>query len=694
MVRVERSARRRVPVARRLASLLRRLVFHPLPEVMAVEKSVVRSVRFSPEEWARVEGWAADAQVSPSRYVREAALRRRPQAKPRGVRAEAVVELNRVGRSLNQLVRLAHQARRDAAAGERRDPALGGRRRDGDAGRGGGRPVERARGARPGEPAERGAGDRVRGAPAGWWGPRRHQPGGLVIASTSSSASFGALGSYLERGKGGVPAEERVAWVESRGVVRDVDGAANAERAARVMEATADRTPQCAEPCYHVSISFDTRDLPGGPTDPTSKELMLGVARDTLRDLGLDQHQVVVVAHGDRDHPHMHLMVNRVHPETGKTWDRWQDRVRLEKSLRAQERARGFREVPGQLGRLEGQERPPRSPSRGAYRSAEREAAAQGRRSLQHEARAEVGYTFERAKTWEELETTLAGDGYVLRAKGRGLVLRDGDGREVKASAVSRAGGRGQLETRLGEGYREHRAAVVARTGPVPDGLSPHGQAVVRAHRDLEAAREHQAAVTAAQKRLRGAERSVHGLTAQEQEVRAAWTEVQRGLAATYQDPAGAERLFVALSRTEGTARAAEALARQPERFGTLRQEAHRTLGIVTRRTDDPARAAATVTARDATRYSARRTEWTAERERAPRALRESKAGHRLARARAEARPGVSAAERRLEGLVSALSRGDQKALERVAPAVSKGIEPVVARLAKRALERDLGLGR
>ena len=93
---------------------------------MAVEKSVVRSVRFSPEEWARVEGWAADAQVSPSRYVREATMRRRPQAKPRGVRAEAVVELNRVGRNLNQLVRLAHQARRDRAAGEQPDPALGG----------------------------------------------------------------------------------------------------------------------------------------------------------------------------------------------------------------------------------------------------------------------------------------------------------------------------------------------------------------------------------------------------------------------------------------------------------------------------------------------------------------------------------------------------------------------------------------
>lgn len=83
---------------------------------MAVEKSVVRSVRFSPEEWGHVEMWAAEASVSPSRYVREATLRRRPGAKPKGVRAEAVRALNRVGQNLNQLVRLAHQARHDPAA--------------------------------------------------------------------------------------------------------------------------------------------------------------------------------------------------------------------------------------------------------------------------------------------------------------------------------------------------------------------------------------------------------------------------------------------------------------------------------------------------------------------------------------------------------------------------------------------------
>lgn len=305
-----------------------------------------------------------------------------------------------------------------------------------------------------------------------------------------------------------------------------------------------------------------------------------------------------------------------------------------------------------------------------------------------------MGAGFERAKTWEELETTLAGDGYVLRAKGRGLVLRDGEDREVKASAVSRAGGRGQLEKRLGEGYREHRARVEARTGPVPGGLSPHAEAVVRAHRDLEAARGHRAAITAAQERLSAADQSVRGLPMREQEAGMAGSRFRQQLAQTYTDPAGAERVFLKLNQAEGTARASEELARRPERFGALKQQEHRTLGIVTRRTDDQARAAAPVAARDGERYLAARRELAAERERAPRALREATAGHQQAVARAGTRPGEHAAERKLEGLGQALGRGERGALARVAPEASKTVEQVVAKAIKRELSRGLDLGR
>ena len=67
-------------------------------------RTVIRSARFTPEEWAAVQERAAVAGLSPSRFLRSIAL-----GTPLGrrVNAEAVVALNRVGINLNNLIRLA-----------------------------------------------------------------------------------------------------------------------------------------------------------------------------------------------------------------------------------------------------------------------------------------------------------------------------------------------------------------------------------------------------------------------------------------------------------------------------------------------------------------------------------------------------------------------------------------------------------
>ena len=74
------------------------------------------------------------------------------------------------------------------------------------------------------------------------------------------------------------------------------------------------------------------------------------VADRVLARLGLEGHQVLIVAHRDREHPHLHVLVNRVHPETGKAWDRWQDLPRMQRVLREEERALGLRELAADRG--------------------------------------------------------------------------------------------------------------------------------------------------------------------------------------------------------------------------------------------------------------------------------------------------------------------------------------------------------
>lgn len=53
------------------------------------------------------------------------------------------------------------------------------------------------------------------------------------------------------------------------------------------------------------------------PDETSTKDEMMGAAIETLKILGLADHQTIIVCHNDTPHPHVHILVNRVHPETG-----------------------------------------------------------------------------------------------------------------------------------------------------------------------------------------------------------------------------------------------------------------------------------------------------------------------------------------------------------------------------------------
>jgi hypothetical protein len=74
------------------------------PEEPRIHRTVIRSARFTFEEWAAVQERAVAVALSPSRYLRHVAL-----GAPLGrrINAEAVTALNRAGVNLNNLVRLA-----------------------------------------------------------------------------------------------------------------------------------------------------------------------------------------------------------------------------------------------------------------------------------------------------------------------------------------------------------------------------------------------------------------------------------------------------------------------------------------------------------------------------------------------------------------------------------------------------------
>jgi Ti-type conjugative transfer relaxase TraA len=67
---------------------------------------------------------------------------------------------------------------------------------------------------------------------------------------------------------------------------------------------------KCSKPVYHYSITWPSEDAP-------SDRLQKLAVKESLKELGLDDHEAMAVQHLDGDHPHVHVMVNLIHPETG-----------------------------------------------------------------------------------------------------------------------------------------------------------------------------------------------------------------------------------------------------------------------------------------------------------------------------------------------------------------------------------------
>ena len=277
-----------------------------------------------------------------------------------------------------------------------------------------------------------------------------------MIGASSLGAGFRRLGAYL------VGDEGRVEWAETRNMAHGMDlgdgpGRVDPRAVATEMERRAERG-RAARPMYHVAIAFDPDDR------PTDAEVRGAVDR-TLRDLGLEDHQALVVRHNDTDHAHVHVMVNRVGPG-GKAWSTSHERRRLRASMEAQERELGVRWTGRNAQREAGVER---AGDQAAAGLPERD------RGFAAEVRSRALGDLREATSWDDLRARLGARGYRLERRGQGAVVTDGE-REAKLSTVSRTVSRGRLEARLGP----LRAADRQRAGGQAVSRGPSGAPAVR----------------------------------------------------------------------------------------------------------------------------------------------------------------------------------------------------------------------
>lgn len=138
----------------------------------------------------------------------------------------------------------------------------------------------------------------------------------MIVKVLPNGISFRLTAHYCLHDKDGKTAE-RVAWTYTQNVISPNPHTAWKEMAFTALDATllkkqAGRkvTRPIEKPVLKMIVSWDEADKP-------TQEHMRESVKDLLKFLKLSDYQAFFVAHNDQPRPHVHVTLNRVHPEIG-----------------------------------------------------------------------------------------------------------------------------------------------------------------------------------------------------------------------------------------------------------------------------------------------------------------------------------------------------------------------------------------
>lgn len=291
-------------------------------------------------------------------------------------------------------------------------------------------------------------------------------------------SSFLSLSKYIAEERDHV--DPRTGEVTQREVSVDTN-CLSADTAWSEMWAVAGQNPRVKDPVYHVVIAWQPGEV---PTDEQAFE----AAQEAMKAVGMEGHQYVSAVHRDREHHHVHLMVNRVHPETYRAVYPDRDYFKLDKCMREVELRHGWQHSPGPYAvhdrggqkvvdwtketaqewrQQRGSEREAKLP--GKARQME---AMTGNESLASYVQSDPKKDVLRAlkepgADWQRLHDALGKHGLAIEPKGQGLIIRsitDAQQTPVKASTMAQELGAGKLQKLLGP----YQAKATERTVEPP----------------------------------------------------------------------------------------------------------------------------------------------------------------------------------------------------------------------------------
>lgn len=238
--------------------------------------------------------------------------------------------------------------------------------------------------------------------------------------------------------------DEKVLYANARGFICDTHSGWREEMVALASEAVRSRYP-----VDHHLLSWREGE------QPTTEQIEEAI--DILIDeFKLDGHQIIYSVHQDTDNVHLHIVINRVHPETHKCVEinKGFDIEAAHRVVARIEHLQGWeREVNGRYQVLENGvlARTPDSPDK-KRRPGQRKRDMENRTGEKSALRVgieEGAAIIEAAESWEQLHRELAPLGMRYEKKGSGAVVIVGDV-PVKASDVDRNATLSKLQKRLG----------------------------------------------------------------------------------------------------------------------------------------------------------------------------------------------------------------------------------------------------
>lgn len=159
--------------------------------------------------------------------------------------------------------------------------------------------------------------------------------------SNVSTPGFSQLVDYV--GRKNSESSNQILNISPEGIQRVFSGEVLCETncfsldsAASEMNMTAMQNRRCKDAVYHYILSWQADEDP-------SPDAIFASVRHTLKELGMAEHQYVAAIHRDTDNVHCHVSANRVHPETFRAQNIWNDADTLQKSCRVLERELGFK---------------------------------------------------------------------------------------------------------------------------------------------------------------------------------------------------------------------------------------------------------------------------------------------------------------------------------------------------------------